>query len=193
MAQLFPRQGQWTESEYLSLPDTNHIVELSDGRLLIPDLPSRPHQYAVGELFANMRDFVRGNRLGHVAMAPLRVRLWPGKFREPDVLFSSTEHEDHRGDEYWGVPDLVVEVLSPRTKSSSGTERTDRGEKFDEYAKAGVREYWMLDLGARTVEVYVLRQDVYHLLGKWSAGESARSEVLAGFTVAVSGVLEPPR
>lgn len=86
-------------------------------------------------------------------------------------------------------------ILSPRTERSSGTERTDRGEKFDDYAKAGVREYWywMLDLEARTVEVYVLRAHVYHLLGKWSAGESARPGVLAGFTMALSGVLEPPR
>src|SRR6476620_9564742 len=80
VAWLFPRQGQWTEADYLSLPETNRIVELSDGKLVIPELPTDPHQYAVGEIFAAIRTFIRERGLGHVRFAPLRVRLWPRKF-----------------------------------------------------------------------------------------------------------------
>src|SRR5262249_40253765 len=76
---LFPRQGEWTEADYLALPDINRIIELSEGRLVIPDLPTDPHQFASGELFAALRLFVRERGLGHVRYAPLRVRLWPGK------------------------------------------------------------------------------------------------------------------
>lgn len=189
VASLFPCQGQWTESDYLALPEANRVVELSNGRLVVPDLPTDPHRYAVGELFAAMREFVRAHNLGHLRVAPLRVRLWPGKFREPDVVFLTHAHEKRRGEEYWGVPDLAVEIISPRTERSSGTERTDRHEKFQEYARAGVAEYWLVDARERTIEVYVLRDGAYRLQGKWGHAESARSEMLPDFTVRVSAIV----
>ncbi len=130
-----------------------------------------------------MSDYVERHGLGEVAVAPLRTRLWPGKFREPDIIFMSAEHSDRIGEDYWGVPDLAVEVISPRTERSRGTEQIDRSEKFEDYLKAGVEEYWLVDPEDKTIEVYVLRQGAYHLLGKWCAGETARSEILSGFEI----------
>lgn len=189
IAQLFPRQGQWTEEDYLSLPDTNRLIELSEGRLMILPMPTTLHQRAVGKLFRLMSEYVEQHGLGEVAIAPLRARLWPGKFREPDIMFMTAAHADRIGEEFWGVPDLAVEVISPRTEHSSGTEHVDRGEKFEDYRKAGVLEYWLVDPEKGTMEVYVLRQGVYHLLGKWGIGEVARSEILSGFEVPVEAVV----
>ncbi|MCS6860868.1 MAG: Uma2 family endonuclease [Abditibacteriales bacterium] len=189
LAFLFPRQGEWTEEDYFALPETNRIVELSNGRLVIPDLPTDSHQFAVGRLFIALSLFVQQHHLGHVRVAPLRVRLWEGKIREPDVVFLKREHENRKGEEYWGVPDLVVEVISPRTEHSSGTEKTDRKDKFKEYEQAGVSEYWLVDPQSRTIEVYVLRGGKYVLLGKWGMGEVARSEMLPNFAVPVEDVV----
>lgn len=189
IAHLFPRQGEWTEEDYFALPETNRIVELSDGRLVIPDLPTDSHQFAVGELFVAIRSFVRENKLGQVRVAPLRVRLGPGRIREPDVVFMRAAHVGRVGEDYWGMPDLVVEVISPRTEHSSGTEKTDRKDKFQEYAQAGVGEYWLVDLRRRTIEVFVLREGKYALLGKWGVGEVARSEILPGFAVPVADIV----
>ena len=91
----------------------------------------------------------------------------------------SAAHADRIGEDFWGVPDMVVEVLS------KSTTQTDRREKFLEYAEAGVAEYWLVHPQEHTIEVYVLRRRAYKLLGKWRAGETAHSEVLAGFEVAV--------
>jgi len=187
---LFPPQGQWTEDDYLALPETNRIVELSEGRLVIPDMPTTSHQRAVGRLFRLMSDHVERGKRGEVCVAPLPVRLWPGKFREPDVIFMHRDHADRIGEEFWGVPDLVVEVISPRTSQSSGTEKPDRRDKFWEYAQAGVAEYWLVHPAERTIEVYVLRGNDYDLLGRWTAGETAWSEVLAGLEVPVNVVAE---
>ena len=61
-----------------------------------------------------------------------------------------------------GAPDLVVEVLSPRSA------RYDRGRKKDAYEKCGVREYWIVSHMELTVEQYVLEdgkfvlREVYH-------------------------------
>ncbi|MBM3460532.1 MAG: Uma2 family endonuclease [Armatimonadetes bacterium] len=192
VAALFPRQGEWTEADYLSLPESSRIVELSNQRLVIPDLPGDRHQNAVVELVAAIRDFVKQRDLGYVRVAPMRVRLWPGKFREPDILFLTKAHRDRRGEEFWGVPDLVVEVLSPRTERSSGTEQVDRREKFREYQKAGVSEYWLVDLKLACIEIFVLRDGIYELLGKWGETETLRSELLAGFTIDVAGIVCAP-
>jgi len=186
---LFPRQGEWTEADYLALPETNRIIELSEGRVVMPDMPTTSHQRAVGKLFRLMSDHVEVQDLGEVCVAALRVHLWPGKFREPDIVFMTRDHADRIGEEYWGIPDLIVEVISPRTPKSSGTEHVDRGEKFVEYAKAGVQEYWLVHPTAGTIEVYVFRDGVYHLLDRWGKGEVARSEMLDGFEVPVEVVI----
>ena len=177
VAELWPPQGQWTESDYFSLPDTNRILELSEGRLVMPPLPTFEHQRIVFDLAVRMRAFAEAEGLGVVAISPLPVRLWPGKIREPDIMFFSEEHRDRIGEKVCGVPDLVVEV------TSESTERTDREEKLREYEKAGVGEYWIVDPEARVVEVYVLREGKYELSGRWGEGEKAKSEILRGFEV----------
>jgi Uma2 family endonuclease len=183
VARLFPLQGEWTENDYFRLPDTNCFVELSEGRLVIPEMPTDSHQYTVGELFVEIRAFVRNNSLGEARLAPLPVRLWQGKIREPDIVFMSAAHTGRIGEDFWGVPDMVVEVLSKSTM------QVDREEKFLEYAKAGIAEYWLVDTEERTIEVYVLRQGAYKLLGKWSAGQTAHSEALAGLEIPVEAVV----
>jgi len=179
VAQLWPPRGQWTEADYFALPDTNRYIELSEGELIMPPHPTRSHQRAVEELFVRLRTFVQENKLGEAHVAPLPVRLWPGKIREPDVFFVAREHSDRIGEQFLGVPDLVMEV------TSSGTRRTDRVEKLVEYAQAGVKEYWIVDPEAQTIEVFELQQDAYVLLDKWRVGETARSALLEGFAIAV--------
>jgi Uma2 family endonuclease len=85
-------------------------------------------------------------KLGHVRFAPLPVRLCPGKIREPDLIFMSSVHSDRIG-KYWGVPDLSVEIIS------EGTGQKDREIKRNEYAKAGISEYWIVDPEAKNVEL----------------------------------------
>jgi len=184
VAQLWPPRGQWTETDYFTLPDTSRFLELSEGELIMPPHPTDTHQRVVLNLVRMFDDFVTEQNRGTVRFAPLPVRLWPGKIREPDLLFVSNEHADRIGEQAYGPPDLVVEVLS------QSTWHTDRLEKMAEYARAGVREYWIVDPEGHTVEVFVLRQGAYEVLGKWSKGEEAHSEVLTGLKVAVDEVME---
>ncbi len=68
---------------------------------------------------------------------------------QPDVLYVSPDRREILQDWIEGAPDLVVEVLSPSTA------RMDRVLKLNRYAEAGVREYWLVDPAARTVELLV--------------------------------------
>ena len=183
VAQLWPRRRQWTETDYFILPDTNQMVELSEGELIVPPHPTETHQRIVMNLAFALRAFVREHNVGTVRFAPLPVRLWPGKIREPDILFVAREHADRIGEQFYGPPDLVAEVTSPTTR------RTDRREKYVEYAQADVREYWIVDPDTRTVEVFVLCEGAYELLGKWSPGQMARSKILPEFEIAVETIL----
>ena len=177
VAELWPRQGDWTEESYFALPDTSRLVELSEGKLILLPHPTNTHQQVVGNLYRYLYAFIDAHDLGIARFAPLPVRLWPDKIREPDILFVSHEHADRIGEQAYGPPDLVVEVISASTR------RTDRVEKFVEYARAGVSEYWLVDPEAQSVEVFVLEDNAYTLLVKAGSGEQARSKLLEGFEV----------
>ena len=148
--QLLPSPGEWTEAAYFPLSDQGRLVELSEGNIELLPLPTDFHQLILLRLSLALHLFVSTRRLGQVRFAPLPVRLWPGKVREPDLMFMSRELQDRIG-RYWGVPDLAVEILS------EGTEHKDREIKRREYALAGVGEYWIIDPEAMTVET--LRRD----------------------------------
>jgi Uma2 family endonuclease len=179
VAELFPPQKEWTEADYFSLPDTNRIVELSEGELIMPPHPTYTHQRVVKNLVLAFQSFVREHNLGLLLFAALPIRLWVDKIREPDIVFFSHAHADRIGEQFCGPPDLAVEIISPSTR------RTDRVDKFVEYARAGVSEYWLVDPDAQTIEVYVLEGGAYTLFGKFGWGEHARSQLLSGFEVAV--------
>lgn len=183
VAQLYPPQGQWTEEDYLFLPDTNRYVELSEGKLIMPPHPGNRHQAVLMEIAFRFRNFAQEKDVGTVRIAPLPVRLWPGKIREPDILLVTKEHRDRIGEQVYGVPDLVVEILSP------GTEHVDRGEKYFEYAKAGVREYWIVDPDEKKIEVYVEKRGVYQLFEKYGPGQTAYSKILPGFKIDLDEIL----
>ena len=178
LAELWPPQGQWTETDYFSLPDANRIIELSDGEVLIMPPPSFRHQQILGNLFAIMRRFLELEKRGVVVMAPLAVRLWPGKIREPDLMVYLSEHRDRIGDQVSSVPDLIVEIISPSSR------RIDRQEKYAEYAQANVAEYWLVDPDLETVELFVLSDQAYELLSKTDKAGSVSSNLLAGLQTA---------
>src|SRR5262245_1254603 len=110
VAELFPRQGDWTEEDYWPIAQRNRIVELSDGKLIVPSMPTTEHQDVVGNIYVALRTYVRANKVGKVSIAPLPVRLWPEKIREPDVVVMLNAHLDRVQSQFWGPPDLAVEV-----------------------------------------------------------------------------------
>jgi Uma2 family endonuclease len=182
IAQLFPNQGDWTEADYLEL-QTNHLVELSDGFLDFLPMPTHKHQMVVAFLYGLLKAFADLHAPGTVFFAPLRMRLWEGKFREPDVLYMREENRDRIHD-YWEGADLVMEIASPARPEHG------RDVKRAEYAKAGIPDYWLVDLIARQITVLTLGKKKYRVHGVFGPGTLAESKMLAGFSVAVDQVLD---
>jgi Uma2 family endonuclease len=184
VALLFPRQGTWSEPDYWALPETNRIIELAEGTLVVPAMPTTEHQDIVGNIYVALRSYIRAHKAGCVSLAPLPVRLREGIIREPDVLVMLNERLDRITSQYWGPPDLVVEVLSPATQA------TDRGEKMQEYAQAGVTEYWIVEPETRSVAVHRLSGTTYVAAIRYTNAMQIESTVLPGFVLPVADVFD---
>lgn len=183
VALLFPPQGEWSEEEYLAL-DTNQLVELSDGCLEVLPMPMIFHQLIVQFLHRLLETFVAAHaHQGRVLFAPLPVHLRSGKFCEPDIIYFLP----HRVKDVHGQPegaDLVVEVVSEGEENR----KRDLVTKRQEYAAAGISEYWIVDPQERQITVLVLEGQAYREHGVFGPGTVSTSVFLPGFTASVDAV-----
>jgi Uma2 family endonuclease len=183
IARLYPDQGFWEESDYLSL-DTNHLVEFSDGYIEVLPMPTQSRQLIVQFLSNALFAFVSAAKLGRVLFAPLRVRLRKGHYREPDVVFMLAAHANRMGEKYWNGADLVMEVVSDDPESRE----RDLIKKRAQYAAAAIPEYWIIDPSERLVTVLKLEGKQYAVHGEFKSGQCATSALLNGFALDVDRV-----
>jgi Uma2 family endonuclease len=184
VAFLFPPQGQWSVEEYLAL-NGNRMVEFSHGHLEVLPMPTTSHQLIVVYLYGLLSAFAASQNLGTALVAPLRIRLWRGKFREPDVVFMRKQHAARIHEEWWDGADLVMEVVSDDAEAR----RRDLVTKRREYARAGIPEYWIVDVHEERILVLRLAGRRYVVHGEFTKGMTAASHVEPGFTVDVSKAL----
>jgi Uma2 family endonuclease len=183
IARLFPAQGTWTEEEYLDLPG-NRLVEFDHGSIEVLSMPTTFHQMIVVYLLRALADYVEPKKLGTVLIAALPVKLWRGKFREPDVVFMLAEHEDRILDKHWLGADLAMEVVSDDPESR----KRDLEKKTKEYARAKIQEYWIVDSLQQEITVLRLKSGKYITHGRFGPGSKATSALLKGFEVEVNAV-----
>ena len=181
MAVAKPDRG-WTYEDLLRLPDDGKRYEIIDGELYEMTAPGSDHAGVVMNIIAVMHPIVTS--LGaRIFTAPLDV-FFPGANPvQPDVLVLLPERLDlisKRGIE--GAPDLVVEVLSP---SDPGR---DRVRKRALYARAGVREYWIVSPEAAIVEVLALHEGEYRTHVRAGGDEPVASTVLPELSFPASRV-----
>ncbi len=182
---LLPAPGAWSAEDYLWLTrDTQQLIELADGRLETLPMPTDTHQRVLLRLLLAWAQHLEP-RGGVALMAPLKLRLGPSHFREPDVLALLDRADPRRGDGWWEGADLVAEVLSP------GNRDHDTVTKRAEYAAAGIREYWLADPAVRSLTVLVLDGATYREHGLFGRGETATSALLGGLAVEVAAVFAP--
>ena len=186
LCDVLPRQGAWSEDAYLWLTDhSNRLVEFTDGYIEELSMPTFTHQSILLFLYGLLRAYLKP-RGGVVMVAALRLRVRPGKFREPDLLLLRDRTDRRCQDRYWLGADLVVEVVSPDNPDR------DLVEKRADYAEAGIPEYWIADPRDATIRVLSLRGAAYVEHGVYRRGDTATSALLAGFAAEVSAVFDAP-
>ncbi|HIC90218.1 MAG TPA: Uma2 family endonuclease [Anaerolineae bacterium] len=170
--------------EFLAWADEDTLAEWVDGEAVMYSPASKQHQLLVGFLEKVLGLFVGQHNLGIVLSVPFQMELTHG--REPDLLFVAQEHLDRLKDTYLDSPaDLVVEIVSPESVGR------DRGEKFYEYARGGVPEYWLINPQMQWAEFYWLEETNYRLVFGDRAGEY-RSSILPDFWLQVEWLWQEP-
>ena len=133
--------------DYLQLPEDKRY-EILDGELCVVPAPNIRHQTIGLKFKVALHRHVENSALGLILDAPCDIVLSQENVVQPDVIFVSSERLSIVGAaNISGPPDLVIEILSP------GTRTRDLEIKRKLYARFGVREYWIIDPDAETVEV----------------------------------------
>ena len=114
--------------------------------------------------------------------APVRLRIRPAKFREPDILLLLSATDERRQNRFWLGADLALEVVS-----EDKPER-DLIDKRSDYAEAHVHEYWIVNPQTNVITVLRLQGDRYEEAGTYGRGHRAESVLMPDFSVAVNDV-----
>lgn len=181
-------QGRISYEEFLQWLDEDTWAEWVDGEVQLMSPVSGEHQMVVIYLAALLTNYVSTKQIGTVLGEPFQMKSGPDlPGRSPDILFVSAGRthliQRHFLD---GAADLVVEVISPESRSR------DRGEKYYEYEQAGVKEYWIVDPDRKQVEFHVLSpQGIYHPAFVGSEGEY-HSTAVEGFWIRVEWLWQRP-
>lgn len=142
------RRPALTLAAWAALPE-DEPGEFVDGRLEEEEKPDLVHELVVAWLVRHLGNWF-SPRGGFVFGSEVRFVLTARRGRKPDVAvyFPGARALPRRGP-VRTAPDIAVEVLSPTPRDG----RRDRIEKAGEYAKFGVRYYWIVDPEQQTIEI----------------------------------------
>jgi len=180
------RPRRMTYEEFLAWADEDTCAEWVNGEVVMHSPASDHHQDISDFLTSILRAFVETRRLGIIRSAPFQMRL-AHSGREPDLLYLAYEHLERRKGTYLDGPaDLVIEIMSPESAAR------DRGEKFYEYAEAGIPEYWLIDPLREQADFYQLDAGGRYRSALPDAEGIYRSKVLPGFWLRVDWLWQLP-
>ncbi|SRR5258705_483411 len=184
MLKMVPRP--LTVHDYREMPEGPPYYQLIDGELQMSPSPNREHQEILTRIFAAfVRYLDKHPRAGRLYVAPFDVYLTDLNVYQPDLVFISSERRNILSDQgAEGAPDLVVEILSPRTA------KADRGVKRDIYARTGVQELWIVDPDREQVQVYDLPQNADAPAATYSKRQKLRSGVLPKLVIPIASIFD---
>lgn len=132
-------------------PDDGRIHEMIDGEIVVSAAPTFRHELVSQQMNSLLLDWNRGHRAGLVLTAPTDVVLAEGQVFQPDLLYIADDNPGEVIDgRFHGAPDIVVEIISPTSRSRDTIVKAMR------YARFGVREFWLVDPDLRTMSAYDL-------------------------------------
>jgi len=140
---------------FKSLPEGT-LCQLINNNLVMSPTPTDPHQKILMDISAQLFFYVSKNQLGEVRVAPYDVYFNRKNVYQPDIVFVAKENINKiKEDGLHGAPDLVIEILSPRTA------KYDLEDKKDVYERYGVKEYWAVDPVSKQIYFFKLVKDEY--------------------------------
>lgn len=167
-----------TTDDLLLLPDDGNQYELIEGELILSRNPGVKHQRVIANLVRIIGNYFEQNPVGEVLPNP-GVIFDKHNSVIPDAVVLMKRQVDvvGEGPHVHEAPELVIEIVSPGGENA----RRDRVVKLQVYGKFGVKEYWVADPAARTLEVYRRVGDALPLALTLKEGDEVTSPALPGF------------
>ncbi len=176
--------------EFMEIYENSDLrMELINGEIVLLSSPSAFHQEISGNLFVMLREYLRGKKC-KVFYAPFDVHFYKEGFRDPDVMqpdllvACDTEENVNEKGRYMGTPTLVMEILSPSTRSK------DMVDKLNTVMLSGVQEFWIVDPEKSLIIVYGFKDNGIDAYMVHTQGDTVHSYALEGLLVPVSAVFE---
>jgi len=139
-----------SRDEWLAL-DEDEPGEWVDGLLVGEEVPDFAHELIVSLLIQTIGPWLRGR--GFVVGSEVKLLTAGTRGRKPDVaVILPGSKAPPRSGTLREPPDILIEVVTPTPRD----ERRDRVEKMAEYARFGVRYYWLVDPALTAFEIFEL-------------------------------------
>ncbi|WP_456442543.1 Uma2 family endonuclease [Caldithrix abyssi] len=172
-----------TYQDYLNLPPDDFRHQLIEGELIMTPAPTVIHQIVKSNIEKFLRKFVEEKELGLVLDAPCDVYFDEQNVLQPDIFFISRKCSHIiTEDLIKGAPDLIIEVLSPNSAYY------DLIEKKALYERYKVQEYWLADPKLKWIEIYILKDQKFHLHQRAEKNQTIRSHLLKEFSLPLEQV-----
>ena len=152
------QETPYTYADYLTWDD-KQSWEIIDGIAYMQAAPSWQHQRISAQLGRQFLNYFQGKPC-ETYLAPFDLRL-PEKNKadeesttvlQPDILVICDKSK-LKGTGYFGVPTLIIEIVSPASS------KMDKLYKFNKYEKAGVKEYWIVEPDYKVVSIFKLQDN----------------------------------
>ncbi|MDK2821478.1 MAG: hypothetical protein PWP31_1443 [Clostridia bacterium] len=160
--------------EFLQMDKENeHRLEYFDGKVVCLESPSVEHQRVLLNIAAEFKNYFRSKSC-EVFISPLDLWLINKEKSlnvkvQPDLMVIC-DKSGLRENSYYGVPALIIEIISP------SNENHDRIRKYNIYMDFGVKEYWMVNPKLKTIEVYIFEEDEYKQVAIYKGDDCAVSQ-----------------
>ena len=170
-----------THRDLDDLPEDDRVrYEVIDGELYMASFPFIPHQRVATALVAILWAYLKQRPIGQVFLMNTKVVLDEPTGVGPDMVYVAREHLGTiQDDGIYGAPDLMVEVTSSKPN-------LDRVVKYRKYAASGVKNYWIIDPYARTLEAYELSGTRYERVADAEGDETFEPALFPGLAIPLS-------
>ncbi len=180
-----PLVKTYTLEEFWALPEPpdHSKLELIAGVLYMTPPPGHTHDNAVSKLIRLLSEYlIRSKDSGNLYVP--RAAIWTSAhtYLAPDLFYISAETEAQLEPEHRTTADLVIEVISP------GSAIYDRNTKADTYGALHIRELWLVDEVAETIEIRNQTGSGFGAGTIYIKGKQLRSSVLPDLELEVKQV-----
>ncbi len=190
MENLALKQEKYTYEDLQNIENKKRY-ELIDGELYLMSSPSTSHQEIVGEIYAQLHNYLKGKKCKafvsplDVCLSGLRNPKKEYNVVQPDILVvcDNTKITNNMGIQ--GVPDLIIEVLSPASK------KHDTLVKYNLYQYYGVKEYWIVDEEIGVIYQYIINEkNIYTLPKTYEITEDIKVNILENCIISLKEILK---